>query len=46
MIDIAVVIFGLGQEIWMLNPTQITIVLIVSSMTTRACGKRSQVSVY
>lgn len=30
MIDAAVVIFGLGQDIWMLNPTQITIVLVVS----------------
>lgn len=36
MIDVVVVIFGLGQDIWMLSPTQITIVLVVSLTSTCA----------
>lgn len=46
MIDATVVIFGLGQDIWMLNPTQITIVLVVSSTSTYACGIQSRTLVY
>lgn len=36
MIDAVVVIFGLGQDIWMLSPTQITVVLVVSLISTFA----------
>lgn len=46
MAGTAVVIFGLGQDIWMLSPTQVTIVLVVSSASVRACNTRSRLSPY
>lgn len=46
MTGTAVVIFGLGQDIWMLSPTQVTVVLVVSSTSIRACNTRFRFSPY